>query len=231
MKTLSVVLLVLIVMGGQLNADNHSAANNKIKLNLDDTSEVSVQGFIAPIGDTVSNSGRNWPALTNMRVVAPEKQYPASVFHAFLPNQLAFLPSKRVSVGELWKVKRDGVLELLRQLHPNPSVNMHINTGDSYGLWACLRAYNDEFADIAFRIHAEFVFEDGWFTPSQFAGRLVPDNTLASVRDIPTNQREVVEYPFDRGQVFKLGAIGNASEKGKINGFLAKISVKPTADK
>ena len=92
MKTLSVALLVLIVMGGQLNADNHSAAKNKIKLNLDDTSEVSVQGFIAPIGDTVSNSGRNWPPLTNMRVVAPEKQHPASVFHAFLPSQLAFLP-------------------------------------------------------------------------------------------------------------------------------------------
>ena len=67
-----------------------------------------------------------------------------------------------------------------------------------------------------------------------FAGdtiELVPDNALASVKDIPTNQREVVEHRFDRGQVFKLGAIGNASEKGKINGFLAKISVEPTADK
>ena len=59
----------------------------------------------------------------------------------------------------------------------------------------------------------------------------VLDNALVSVRDIPTNQREVVEYPFDRGQVFKLGAIGNASEKGKINGFLAKISVKPASEK
>ncbi len=67
-----------------------------------------------------------------------------------------------------------------------------------------------------------------------FAGdttELVPDNALASLRDIPTNQREVVEYPFEQGQVFKLGAIGNDSEQGKINGFLAKISVEPTADK
>ena len=60
---------------------------------------------------------------------------------------------------------------------------------------------------------------------------LVPDNALVSARDIPTNQREVVEYPFDRGQVFKLGAIGTSSEKGKINGFLAKISVKPPSAK
>ena len=73
MKTLSVALLVLIVMSGQLNADNHSAANNKIKLNLDDTSEVSVQGFIAPIGDTVSNSGRNWPPLDKYAGCCPGK--------------------------------------------------------------------------------------------------------------------------------------------------------------
>ena len=64
-----------------------------------------------------------------------------------------------------------------------------------------------------------------------FAGdatELVPANALASARDISTNQREVIKYPFDRGQVFKLGAIGNSSENGKINGFLAKISVEPT---
>ena len=63
-----------------------------------------------------------------------------------------------------------------------------------------------------------------------FAGdttELVSDNALASVRDIPTNQREVVKYPFEEGQVFKLGAIGNVSENGKINGFLAKISAEP----
>ena len=82
---------------------------------------------------------------------------------------------------------------------------------------------------------------DVWVGESEVSGsfdlfaadttELVPDNALASVRDIPTNQREVIKYPFDRGGVFKLGAIGNASEKGKINGFLAKISVEPTAAK
>ena len=64
-----------------------------------------------------------------------------------------------------------------------------------------------------------------------FAGdatELGPANALASARDISTNQREVIKYAFDRGQVFKLGAIGNSSENGKINGFLAKISVEPT---
>ena len=82
---------------------------------------------------------------------------------------------------------------------------------------------------------------DVWVGESEVSGsfdlfaadttELVPDNALASVRDIPTNQREVVEYPFDRGQVFRLGAIGSSSEKGKINGFLAKISVEPPSAK
>ena len=67
-----------------------------------------------------------------------------------------------------------------------------------------------------------------------FAGNtteLVPDNAIASATEILTNQTEVIKYPFKQGQVFKLGAIGHASEKGKINGFLAKISVEPSSAK
>ena len=67
-----------------------------------------------------------------------------------------------------------------------------------------------------------------------FAGnttKLVPDDALASARDIPMDQREVIKYAFSRGQIFKLGAIGSSSGKGKINGFLAKISVEPASEK
>ncbi|MCY4553839.1 MAG: hypothetical protein OXC79_09215 [Candidatus Poribacteria bacterium] len=174
MKILTITLLVLIVMSGHLNADNPSAANNKITLNLESNSEVSVKGFIAPIGDAVSNSFKDWNALTNLRVAAPEKQYPTSVFQSFLPN-------KPIAVGELWVPDMTGVVTLLKQLHPNPNLLMHINAGDSLGLWACLRAYNDQYADIVFRIHAEFAFEDGWFTPSQFTGHLVIDRLKGKV--------------------------------------------------
>lgn len=168
MKILTVAVLILIMMGGPLNADHHSAANNTITLNLDSTSEITVKGFIAPIEYTQYNYHVEWDELANLRVAEPEKRYPPSVFHAFLPDQA-------VSVGALWQIKEKGALELLKQLHPNPSLNMHINTGDSYGLWACLRAYDDQYADIVFRIHAEFVLENGWFTPSQFTGHLVID--------------------------------------------------------
>ena len=175
MKILAIGLLILIIMGGQLNADNHLETKNKITLKLDGTSEVSVKGFIAPIGDTMSDSFfKEWNNLMNLRVAEPEKRYPTSIFRAFLPD-------KSVSVGDLWQIDKEGALKLLQQLHPNPSLDMHINMGDSRGLWACLRAYNDEFADIVFRIHAELVLEDGWFTPSQFAGHLIIDRVKESV--------------------------------------------------
>ena len=174
MKTLTIILLVLIVMGGQLYADNHSAANNKITLKLTDTSEVSVTGFIAPIADTGSNFHVEWDALANLRVAEPEKQHPTSVFQSFLPN-------KPVAVGELWALDVRGVLALLKQLHPKPNLFMHINAGDSYGVWACLRAYNAQYADIVFRIHAEFRLQDGWFTPSQFTGHLVIDRNKEKI--------------------------------------------------
>ncbi len=174
MKTLTITLLILIILSGQLNADNHSAADNKITLKLTDTSEISVTGYIAPIENTGSNFHVEWDALANLRVAEPEKQHPTSVFQSFLPN-------KPVAVGELWALDVRGVLALLKQLHPKPNLFLHINSGDSYGLWACLLAYNEQYADIVFRIHAEFRLEDGWFTPSQFTGHLVVDRNKEKV--------------------------------------------------
>ena len=148
--------------------------SNKIMLNLDEGAEISVKGFIAPIEHTQNNFHVKWEALANLQVAEPEKEYPVSVFRAFLPD-------KPVSVGDYWQIDNPGALALLRQLQPNPNLDMHINIGDSRGLWACLRAYNDEFADIVFRIHAAFALTDGWFTPSQFAGHLVIDRIKKSI--------------------------------------------------
>ena len=174
MKILTVGFLILVVMSGQLGADNHSSTDNKITLNLNDASEVLVKGFIAPIEYTQYGFHVEWDELANLRVAEPEKRYPASVFRTFLP-------SEAVSVGNLWKIEEGGVLELLRQLYPKPSLDISMNAGDSRGLWACLRAYNDRYAEIVFRIHAEFILEDGRFTPSQFTGHFVIDRIKEKV--------------------------------------------------
>ena len=144
--------------------------SNPITLKLDREAEINVKGFIAPIEHTINNFHVEWDVLANLRVAEPEKYHSTSVFQSFLPTQ-------SVSVGEYWRIQEEGVTELLQQLHPNPNLDISINASDSCGLWACLRAYNDQFADIVFRIHAEFKFEDGRFTPSQFTGHLVVDRT------------------------------------------------------
>ena len=138
----------------------------KIMLNLDGDIEVNVKGFIAPIEYTQYNFHVEWDELANFRVAEPEKQYPASVFQAFLP-------SEAISVGECWQIQEKAALTLLRQLHPCPQLKLQNDAGDYRGIWACLRAYNDGLAEIVFRIHAEFVMNSGKFTPSQFTGNLV----------------------------------------------------------
>lgn len=148
--------------------------DNKITLNLNRDAAVNVRGFIASIQHMSPNFHEEWEALANLRVAEPEKQYAASVFRDFLPD-------KPVAVGDYWQIDKQGALTLLKQLQPNPNLDMLIDIGDSCGLWACLRAYNDQFADIAFRIHAAFALKDGWFTPSQFAGHLVIDCIKKSI--------------------------------------------------
>ena len=144
-------------------------APNTITLNLDSDALASIKGAIAPIEYTQYDFHVKWDELANLRVAEPEKQYSASVFRAFLPDEA-------VSVGDVWQIEEEGVLALLSQLHPEPNLNMHwVDAGDSRGLWACLRAYSDAFAEIVFRIHAQFALNGGLFTPSQFAGSLIVD--------------------------------------------------------
>ena len=136
---------------------------NKITLNLDGDAEVSVKAFIAPIEYTINNFHVEWDALANLRVAEPEKYHSTSIFQSFLP-------SESVSVGECWQIEEDGVTELLQQLHLDPNLDISINASDSCGLWHACAHTTINSPTLYFRIHAEFKFEDGRFTPSQFTG-------------------------------------------------------------
>ena len=108
----------------------------------------------------------DWEPLATLREVEPQKSYPASTFQGFLPRT-------EVSVGEHWKIDPESALQLLKQLAEEPQLELWNH--DDIGQWASLRAYNDNYAEIVFRIHTVFAFKDGWFTPSQFAGLLIID--------------------------------------------------------
>lgn len=150
---------------------------NKIPLKLNGNAEVNVKAFIAPIEHSAGNFHKKWDALANLQAAEPKRQYSAAVFRDFLP-------AEAVSVGDCWQIKQDTVQKLLKQLHPKPSLEMRVEMygiEEAKGLWACLRAYNDQLVHIVFRIHAEFALTDGWFTPSQFAGNLIVDRVQETI--------------------------------------------------
>lgn len=148
--------------------------SEKITLHLNENDKLLVNGFIEPIEYTQYNFHVEWDELANLRVAEPEKQYPASVFQAFLS-------SESVTVGECWQIGEESVLTLLQQLHPNPKLRLQNDDGDYIGFWACLRSFNDELAEIVFRVHAEFIMKNGKLTLSQFAGKLVIDRIQQKV--------------------------------------------------
>ena len=141
---------------------------------LSDQQSVTIRGFLSPVEYSGDDFHLNWDSLKNFRIAEGTRTVAATTFQPLLPSADA-------SVGEIWSVEPTFVKRLLSQFHPHPSTEMHINAGDSQGAFACLRALNDRFAEIVFRIHAEFVLEDGWFTPSQFAGHLLVDRQRSDV--------------------------------------------------
>ncbi|MDE0299023.1 MAG: hypothetical protein OXN17_10355 [Candidatus Poribacteria bacterium] len=141
----------------------------RIQLELNGPASTLVNASIRPITFTTAGFHVDWESLATMREVEPQKSYAISTFRGFLPL-------KAVAVGEYWDIDPETVLELLNQFTENPRLESWI--GDDEGKWASLRAYNDDHAEIVFRIHAVFVWKDGFFTPSQFAGSLIIDRRL-----------------------------------------------------
>ena len=63
---------------------------------------------------------------------------------------------------------------------------------------------------------------------TEFPTEGMPKGALASASDIRPGRNGKIEYHFDQGQAFKLGATGSwFSEEGSINAFFLKISIAP----
>ena len=141
----------------------------KIHPELKGPEPIIINASIPPIEFTTAGFHVDWESLATMREVEPQKSYPISTLRGFLPL-------KAVAVGEHWEIDPETVLELLKQFTENPRLESWI--GDDEGKWASLRGFNDNYAEIVFRIHTAFAFKDGMFTPSQFAGSLIIDRHL-----------------------------------------------------
>ena len=143
-------------------------------------SPIELRAYWEPLTDAVYNFDKN-PLIRELKVAEEKKTWKSSDFQPFLPTNDAKL-------GDLWEVDPRKVLPILKQFHVGARSQLHHGSVASPGGWACLSSVGDNFAEVHFRIHAEFLLEgDGgtmkssWFTPAQFQGRMTVDNIAKKV--------------------------------------------------
>jgi len=119
--------------------------------------------------------------LFNPKPAHPLKHYNQTDFQVFLPPSTA-------NVGDIWELDPKGILPFLRQFHPGATTEITIfshRTPKADGAKAALRAISPNYAEIIFRIHAQFVLDafDIRLLPAQFAGRLILNRKEGTVVD------------------------------------------------
>ena len=146
---------------------------------LDDTT-IELEAYWEPMTDAVYAFDEK-PLIRELKVAEGRKTRRSSDFQPLVPV-------KDVETGDAWKVDPVQVVPILKQFHAGARAELHHGAVSAPGGWACLSALSDKFAEISFRIHAEFMLEgDGdfrtssWFTPAQFKGRLVIERTSNKV--------------------------------------------------
>ena len=162
---------------------------------LNNSSSVRVHAHWEPIADATFNMHNDSPQLAEMFDLSPcypVKEYGAETFKVFFP------PST-VAVGDVWALDPHRIVPFLYQFHPGARADL--GNGEE-GAYACLRAYSSDYAEITFRIHAEFTLgsdahqewqqenaEAGWereseakFIPSQYVGEVLVNLKKGTVR-------------------------------------------------
>ena len=160
---------------------------------LNNSASLEVQAHWDPIADSTYNLHKNSPENTELFDLSPNepvREYKGNAFNAFLP-------ASSVAVGDVWELNLYRVIPFLSQFHPGATGKLRHG---QKGAFACLRALSPDYADITFRIHAEFTLatrpNPDWkpgsnerqmdlarFIPSQFTGRLLIDLKTGVVCD------------------------------------------------
>ena len=158
---------------------------------LNSSASLQVHAHWDPIADSTFRMHKALPEHVELFDLAPNqpvKEYRTDAFSAFLP------PST-VGVGDVWELDANSVVSFLHQFHPGATADL--GYGEE-GAFACLRACSSDYAEIAFRIHAEFTLKSAayqeWqeendereskarFIPSQFAGKILVNLKSGTVR-------------------------------------------------
>ena len=150
---------------------------------LKNSASLEVHAHWDPIADTTYDLHKKSPENVELFDLLPHeatREYKGEAFNAFLP-------ASTVAVGDVWELDLDSVIPFLSQFHPGATGKLRHG---QKGTFACLRALSPDYADITFRIHAEFTLatrpkpgskpdanEDhvqrARFIPSQYAGQLL----------------------------------------------------------
>ena len=179
------MLIIELHNGGKPVIDLNNVLNNPASL--------EVHAHWDPIADATYNLHKNSPENTELFDLSPNEPVRGYTGDAFN----AFLPSSAVAVGDVWELDLDSVIPFLSQFHPGATGKLRHG---QKGAFACLRALSADYADITFRIHAEFTLatrpipeserrkdedpvERARFIPSQFTGRLLIDLKIGVICD------------------------------------------------
>ena len=160
---------------------------------LNSSASLQVHAHWDPIADSTFRMHKALPEHVELFDLAPNqpvKKYRTDAFSAFLP------PST-VGVGDVWELDPNGVISFLDQFHRGATTAVYHG---AEGAFACLRAFSSNYAEVVFRIHADFTLEsvayEKWrdanpsedddnksrFVPSHFVGRLLINLRKGTVR-------------------------------------------------
>ena len=221
MKSRELVSSIFVISVLSLSLILHGCANKiNMRNTLDRKAILQVNAHWDPIADSSldlpNHSPKHAALFDDLSPAHPSQEYEADAFTVFFPKG-------GVAIGDLWELDANEIIPFLRQFHPGATAKIRSNPGgkstldmffnftltlskvglESEGAYACLRALSSSYAEIVFRIHADFLLDrdaGAYFTPAQFTGRLILNRNTGTIREfwlyLPPRNSNVDFYAF-----------------------------------